>query len=219
MRRLVCAALMIAAASSMSYGAVLCSSLIGQDVSAANSSGGCTVGNLLFNNFSYSLAGGSGLSSSQIEISGVFTGGPAGTSGLNFNPNLDPNTSGVTDLHFAFSVTGPSSSIVLAFLFNGGTANTSIQERVCDSLGVSLSGLCTGSQIGSDMVAGGGQTSSTSFAGQTTIWIWKDINAPSNTNYHLSSFDQGFAIPEPMTLSLMGFGLLGIGLIGRRVRK
>lgn len=48
-----------------------------------------------------------------------------------------------------------------------------------------------------------------------TIWINKDIT----DNSGFSIFTDSVVVPEPMTLSLMGAGLLGIGVLGRRRRK
>jgi hypothetical protein len=215
---MVTAAFALTAASALAVPA--CSTLIGQDVNPGGNttSISCTVGPLTFSNFQYSLAGGSG--TPTIDLSGVYgpSAGPeppAGLFGLNFNPNLGGSTN-PTDLHFTFEVTGPTLS---AFLFNGGTANSQIQERICNSAGVSISGSCTGAQVGTDMVANGGQSQSITFAPQTAIFVWKDINITSATLDHMSSFDQAFGSPEPMTMSMMGLGLLGLGLIRRRFRS
>ena len=39
------------------------------------------------------------------------------------------------------------------------------------------------------------------------------------TNSVSATYDTSSTVPEPATLSMMGFGLLGFGLIGRRKRK
>jgi hypothetical protein len=45
------------------------------------------------------------------------------------------------------------------------------------------------------------------------VWIIKDINSG---NAPFSEVEQSYLVPEPMTLSLMGIGLLGLGIFGRK---
>src|SRR5579883_2891236 len=157
MKKILLGVAFAALTSISAYATSACSTFIGQDVTTI---GSCTVGPLTFSNFVVTNAGG-GSSTPLIDLAGVYgpSAGPeppAGAYGLNFNPNLGGANS-LTDLHFTFQVTGGENS---AFLFNGGTTNTQIQERICSG-GVTQSGFCTGSQLGSDLVAAGGQTAST----------------------------------------------------------
>jgi hypothetical protein len=218
-------AMCLTALSSVSFATTLCSADIGADVTTLNAGGGCTIGNWTFNNFNPTTAGGSG--TPLVQLAAAYDGTqagpepPPGEVGLNFNPNLGGIGSTVTDIHFTFSVTNSTKQIIDAFLFNGGTANSQIQERLC-TVGVSQSGACTGVQLGSDMVANGGQTVGPNFFSPANpVWIWKDINITNVSTDHISSFDQTFSatVPEPMTLSMMGVGLLGLGFLGRRLRK
>jgi len=183
------------------------------DVLTLNAGGGCTVGGLTFSNFV--------VSAGQVGITGVNNPGPGGV-GLNFNPNLT-NSATLNDIHFSFSVTGPASSIGSVFLYNGATigisGSSSIGERICDSLGVTGSGLCLGSAL-TTLNADAGLTATGTFANQTTIYVWKDINISGTA--HLSSFDQNFSVsgvPEPATFSMLGIGLAGLGLLARRRNK
>jgi hypothetical protein len=216
-------AVCLTALSSVSFATTLCSADLGADVTTLNGAGGCTIGNFTFNNFVVTTAGGTG--TPLINLAGIYDGTQAGPEpppaeiGLNFNPNLGGVNSTITDVHFTFSVNYSAGLITDAFLFNGGTVNTQIQERDC-TVGVSQSGACTGAQLGPDMVANGGQqVGPDNFAGTSTVWVWKDINISNGSTDHISSFDQTFSVPEPMTFSMMGVGLLGLGMLGRRLRK
>jgi hypothetical protein len=196
------------------------------DVTTLNAGGGCTIGTWTFNNFAVTTAGGA--AGPVVDLGGFYDGTqagpepPAGEVGLNFNPNLGGVGTIVTDIHFTFSVSNSAGLISDAFLFNAGTVSSQIQERVC-TVSVTQSGFCGGVQLGPDLVANGGSTAGPSvFAGNSTVWIWKDINIQNVSTDHISSFDQAFSssgVPEPMTFSMMGVGLLGLGLLGRRLRK
>lgn len=200
--------------ASVAAAATACSSNLGADVTTLNAGGGCTVSILTFSNFAVGLAGGAG--PAQVFLSGVNDPGVGG-SGLNFNPNLGLGHL-TTDIHFVFEVTANSGliDIISEYLANNGIGSGGIGERICDSAGVSLGGTCTGTQIAT-LTALSGQTNSTTFAGQKSLWIWKDITISDPAVDHNSSFDQNFGstVPEPMTLSMMGLGLLGLGLISR----
>ncbi len=209
-----------------------CASLVtasGINVLSINGLGGCTVGNLLFSNFQVSNASaGTGTAEIDLTQNGVSIAGS--TIGLNFNPNLGFATTGgtITDLHFSFTVTG---GLIGAGLDNTNSINSSINELACT--GSSSTSGCTApilwntvdasgqaSQCIGSTASGNGFTGVCSWGGgQPTVNFFKDISIGDPSTSHNTSFTETFITPEPVTLSLMGFGLLGLGLMSRRLRK
>ncbi len=129
---------------------------------------------------------------------------------------------GVADLQLVYEVTG--SNITGVDNTFGGTAGSSIAETVCDSAGA-FGGACSGKTLASFSNTSAGGTATASFASQSTIWIIKDITAalsPGINSITVSGFTNSTetsGVPEPMTLSMMGVGLLGLSLISRRRKK
>ena len=146
---------------------------------------------------------------------------------LNFNPNMYASAGTVQDLHFYFQVTGGITGIDLAV---GGT-NSAITETAC-STPIDRAGgnNCTGgvnSQLAVLTNFSGNSTVATMFAGgmsTSPVYVFKDLMADgrrSNTGAELTSFSQSFhtsAVPEPLSMSLMGSGLIGLVVVRRRIR-
>jgi hypothetical protein len=217
-----------------------CASLVSSSAVDVNPGGNttsitCTVNNLTFSNFFYNVAGGSGTPSIELTQGGVTTSGSEVY--LNFNPNLG-SPSLISDLHFSFTVTGFLSG---ADLENFGSGS-SIQEEACTTLinsptnsgcggtiywntvdNDSQASSCIGNVAGGDpagLLSSTGNTTACAFgAGVSSLVVWKDISLQNPSTGHLTSFTESFAVPEPMTLSLMGAGLLGLGLLRRRLTK
>ena len=147
-----------------------------------------------------------------------------GTVFLTFDPNMIVPAGAVEDIHFYFTVTGAVSQVDLSV---GNTPGAAITEVYC-STPIPTSGgntnQCTASGAGSvngSLSAGaGGSNPGTPFNTVSTLYIFKDIqlNNTSGQTEELSTFTQSFhtPVPEPVTLSMMGIGLLGIGLMRRR---
>ncbi len=207
-----------------------CASLVSGGPIDVTSLDGCTVdigSNIYtFSNFAYVAAGGntSGWAGLDLVQGGVSVVG--NEISFNFNPN--EQVGGVTDVHFQYQISGVGingSSLAVTAADTGAT----ISEENCtmnpSNNQVSLDGgnCGTGSNIdllNLSVAQSGPLTASGTFASQSEIWVWKDIEI--TTNGHDSSFTEDVtasAVPEPMTMSLMGAGLLGLGLLGRRMRR
>jgi hypothetical protein len=151
---------------------------------------------------------------------------------LTFNTGMTAAPGEIADLYFYFQVTGPVNQVDLGV---SNSAGAFITETYC-STPIPTSGVtanqCGASGPGSvngSISAGAGQnTTSAVFNNVGTLYIFKDImlnNSDGQTSTELSSFTQSFhtsgegstsSVPEPMTLSMMGVGLLGLGLIRRQ---
>jgi hypothetical protein len=123
------------------------------------------------------------------------------------------------DFHFTFRV---STLNGLPGIFQTGLSATGtgqgshVQERGCTTV-INQSGTCAGTVL-YDYTAFAGQsialTPNLGNAAVSELFIWKDVN--SDAGGTLTSFTESFQTPEPMSISLFGAGLLGLGLIRKR---
>jgi hypothetical protein len=135
------------------------------------------------------------------------------------------DASGNFDIHLLYTVTGGISGIDLSFQATNLTGHTggnvTMTETACTVAFASPTGGCTGTTLASIAAISSGvipnlATANATFGTTQTVFINKDIQfngfmAMSEvTNSHLSG------VPEPMTLSMMGIGLLSLGLLRRR---
>lgn len=183
-------------------------------------SAGCTVtgSSLIFSNFAVSAIG--GVTRATVGLSDVAGTGVLGSEvELGFQLNLAfANASDPTgDLLLTYQVTGGISGVDINIQ---GTPVASpnqitVTETVCSVAFVS--GACpTIDLLGSYAVTstnGSDALGNITFAYTTPVYIKKDI---SFNGAITSEFDNSQLVPEPMTFSLMGAGLLGLGILGRR---
>ena len=178
-------------------------------------------GQLTFSNFEVVNPNGDAIGSVDINTSTYDS--VTGDVSLNLNPNLGSGQ----DEGFLFEVVGGVTQLELSL---GGTDAT-VTERAC-STPIPTSGpsafLCPGTQLGSVSDFSNDPNApvfSLPFASTSPIYIYKDIETGAGTpagSGQLSELDQSFevsSIPEPVSLVLLGSGLLGLGLLRRRVGK
>ncbi len=203
--------LILAVAASLSAGVALASEVecaTGTDTSFGDGatfvlSGSCTVGGVTFSNFEiYGATGFTGESNSF----GMTVYVDTTTGGLDFEDN---GLTSLQDIHLTFQ---GSPGITEETLIAG--VGSTISEGICGSSFNIVNGT---SACGSDLLntsiltATNGGSSSSQVTYAPTDYFYKDIGGGSE-------FSE-IAAPEPMTLSLMGFGLLGLGIAGRRLRR
>jgi hypothetical protein len=174
--------------------------------------------NVFFSNFVVSAS--AGFTGSTIGISSLLTNVTAGEINLVFQINNAPVTATSGDVILTYEVTGGIQGVdlLLQATPGAGGGGVKITETACTVAFVG--GACPGTTLANYFATSTGNPASNSatFASTATVWIQKDI---SYTNAAMSQFENSHAtgVPEPMTLSMMGLGLLGLGLIRRRQGK
>jgi hypothetical protein len=136
-------------------------------------------------------------------------------------PNFSLTESATTDsISFGFSPNLGNDDIGLMFSISPGVTEelltagpgTRVSELMC-SVATTTAGGCSGTvlSLNNNWQAQNGGSSLSLITAAGTDWVFKDISGGSSVTQTI--------IPEPMTLSLVGMGLLGAGLFGRRLRR
>ena len=212
MKRSVVLICLVVMAVASAFGAGLCTDAANIGANVLTPGFSCSLGPLYFSNFTATQ---SGLGEAPIiwlgtGVSGNLTGFSANVANLYFNTNFNDTVSTLRIIGFSFQVSGPV-DMVDGWL--GGSGNRSISEWVCLQQGCSEQ-----DAIAALNLTQANTTGSTGFELVNGIWVSKTMTV--NVGAGLSHFSQSFhTIPEPLAMVLVGSGLLGLGLLRRRLRS
>jgi hypothetical protein len=173
-----------------------------------------TCGVFTFNNFTVTPSTGS---TATISISPfTLSSWDAATGFADLTFQIGGTQGALTDVLFGYQVTGPLNGIDLTNPLT--SVNVTISEGVCRTAFVG--GVCNSDVVltsGTNPLLAPPDTAvANSFNTVQSAFIQKDIRIGQGG--FISDFTESHhsAVPEPMTLSMMGVGLLGLGLMRRR---
>jgi hypothetical protein len=186
------------------------------------------INNLTFDQWGYSSAatgGGTTIPSTGVTVTPVLT---AGDEGFQFNAgwSVSRNSDGVRsteDSLITFTANAPG-ILDLELFFNGsvtGTGTSGVTENYC--LNHALIG-CPDGSAGQIKVTNPppGFNDHVFFAPASSVSVSKDILVDTGNGVGTAMISQvvnNFSSPEPLSFVLLGSGLLGLGLLRKRIKS
>jgi hypothetical protein len=217
----------------------LCTDVTSQNIASLK----CTVGGLTFSNFQVVAAAGNAapevdLASVDLSTSGAVT--------LTFNPHMStqPN-GGYQDIYLYYDVTGGVTQVATSLSTqNAVVQQTACASSIASTGG--MQGLCpTADRLATTIAVGNGIAVSSGTFNAAALSIFESVSLSPAAAATLTSFSQVFngagsaviptggngdnggsgaggstggvtAVPEPMTVILMGSGLIALGFMRRK---